>query len=124
MAVLTAANQLTLFRLMLVPGLVILGVVLLVNEVTRRSDERVQAAVDRVTMEVGRLVALGRSLATASTMDGLRDALRRNLPEFAHIGGVWALIRIGGKWEAVAGGLPGTSHRASFMFEALADRVL
>ena len=57
-------------------------------------------------------------------MDGLRDALRRNLPAFAHIGGVWALIRIGGKWEAVAGGLPGTSHRASFMFEALADRVL
>ena len=35
----------------IVPGLVILGVVLLVNEVTRRSDERVQAAVDRVTME-------------------------------------------------------------------------
>ena len=120
------------YSLAIVPGIVILGIVILVNWVARRGDERVRSAVARVateeqdarTVEMGRLVGLGQSLATARTMDGLRDALRRNLPEFEHIGKVWALIRIGGKWEAVAGGLPGTSQRASPALEALADRVL
>jgi diguanylate cyclase (GGDEF)-like protein len=72
-----------------------------------------------------RLITLGQALAMAKSMDGLRDVLRRHLPEVVpHNGTVWALIRIGGKWDAVAGGLPGTPHRASPVLEALADRVL
>ena len=120
------------YGLAIVPGVVILAFVILANVLARRSDERIQRSVARVTKaerddrtaEMGRLVGLGHSLATARSMDGLRDALRRYLPEFAHLGGIWAVIRMGGKWEAVAGGLPGTPQRASPVLEALADRVL
>ena len=120
------------YGLAIVPGLVILAVVLLVNVLARRSDERVRSTVaqvtareqDKRTTEMGQLVSLGQSLSTARSMDGLRDTLRRVLPEFAHSGGIWALIRFGGKWEAIAGGLPGSPHRASPVLEALADRVL
>ena len=66
-------------------------VVVLANVLTRRSDERVRGSDARATKEerdertteMGRLVGLGHSLATARSMDGLRDALRRYLPEFA-----------------------------------------
>ena len=120
------------YGLAIVPGLVILAVVVLVSVLTRRSDEQVRSTVAQViarernerTTEMGRLVSLGQSLSTARSMDGLRDVLRRAAPEFEHGGGIWALIRVAGKWEAVVGGLPGTPHRASPVLEALADRVL
>ena len=120
------------YGLAIVSGLVILAVVVLVNVLARRSDERVRSTVAQVTArerderttEMARLVRLGQSLSTTRSMNGLRDVLRRAFSEFPHTGGIWALIRIGRKWEAVAGGLPGTPHRASPVLEALADRVL
>ena len=119
------------YGLAIVSDLVILGVVVLVNVLVRRSDELVRSTVVQVTVrerderatEMGWLVSLGQSLSAANSMDGLRDVLRRAFPEFAHSGVIWALIRLGRKWEAVAGGLPGTPDRASPMLEALADRV-
>ena len=73
------------YGLAIVPGVVILAFVILANVLARRSDERIQSSVARVTKaerddrtaEMGRLVGLGHSLATARSMDGLRDALRR-----------------------------------------------
>ena len=121
------------YGLALVPGLVILGIVLLINYLQRRSDQRLEAGRAEVALtergqraeEMSRLVKLGQALAMAKSMDGLRDVLRRHLPELSEpVGGAWALIRMGGKWDAVAGGLPGTPHRASPVLEALADRVL
>ena len=121
------------YGLALVPGLTIFGVVLLVTFLARRSDERVRTAVAGVTdqergkraTDMNRLVTLGQALAMAKSMDGLRDVLRRHLPDVTPQGStVWALIRVGGKWDAVAGGLPGTPHRASPVLEAVADRVL
>ena len=76
------------------------------------------------TTEYACLVGLGRRLATAGSLDGLRDALKHSLPEFSHIGGMWVLIRTDNKWEAVAGELPGTPYRTSPVLEVLADRVL
>ena len=118
--------------LAIVSGLVILAVVVLVNVLARRSDERVRSTVAQVTArerderttEMDRLVRFGQRLSTARSMDGLRDVLRHAFREFAHSDGIWALIRTGGKWEAVAGGLPGIPHRASPELEALANRVL
>ena len=121
------------YGLALVPGLVILTVVLFINFLSRRNEQRLDAALVKLTHdertkraeEMNQLVRLGQALAVASSMDGLRDVLRRHLPEFAaNVGGAWALIRMGGKWDTVAGGLPGTPHRASPVLEALADRVL
>ena len=121
------------YGLALVPGLVILSIVLLINYLARWSDRRLEAGRTEVALaeraeraeEMTQLVRLGQALATAKTMDSLRDVLRHHLPVFSEqAGGVWALVRMGRKWEAVAGGLPGTPHRASPVLEALADRVL
>ena len=108
-------------------------IVLLINYLARRSDQRLEAGRTEVAVaeqaqraeEMTKLVHLGQALAIAQSQDGLRDVLRRHLPLFSvHVGGAWALIRMGGKWDAVAGGLPGTPHRASPVLEALVDRVL
>ena len=74
--------------------------------------------------ELEGLRALGLRLAAATSPDGLRDALRRSLPDLPLAGAPWVLIRNDGAWEAVAGGLPEAPHRPCPLLEAVAERVL
>jgi diguanylate cyclase (GGDEF)-like protein len=118
--------------LALVPGLAILAVVLLFHWQRRRHDRQLersarsieQSARGRRTEELDTLVGLGQALARANSMEGLRDVAQRHVPELVAGRGYWALIRSGGKWEAIAGGLPGSPERASPLLESIADHVL
>jgi diguanylate cyclase (GGDEF)-like protein len=120
------------YGLALLPGLVILAAVLLFHNQSRRHDRSLRAAVGsaeqaergRRTEELDTLTGFGQALARANSMDSLRDAVRRHFPELVGGRGFWALVRTGGKWEVIAGGLPGSPERASSVLESLADHVL
>ena len=76
------------------------------------------------TQEVEDLVGLGRRLASATTLDGLRRALRRSLPGLARAGRPWVLMRSDEAWKAVAGGRREAPQRPCPAHEAVAERVL
>ncbi len=75
--------------------------------------------------EVQELLRLGCRLAAATTVDGVRRALRRSLPDLvAPAGAPWALVRHDGAWETVAGGRAEAPRRPRAVLEAVAERVL
>lgn len=118
--------------LALIPGLAILAVVLLFHWQSRRHNRQLDLTVRSVeqlargkrTEELDTLIGFGQALARANSMEALRDVVRRHVPDLISGRGYWALIRSGGKWEAIAGGLPGSPERASALLESMADHVL
>jgi len=120
------------YGLAVVPGLAILAIVLLLHAQARRHHRRLKQATNEIDErgrqrragDLERLLLFGQALSRATSMDHLREAVRRYMPEFVGSRSFWALIRSGGKWEAIAGGLPGAPDRPGGALEGLADRAL
>ena len=109
------------YGLSILPGLAILCIVFegqyLMHRVAKVSKRRQRA-------ETGRLVRMGEALTHAKSMDELRALLNRHLPQATGSEAAWAVLRVDGEWEALAGGLPRTPYRVPTEVEARADRFL
>ena len=88
------------YGLALVPGLVILAVVFLGNILVGRIRS---AAARRRDAEMVSALALGQALSRATSMDGVRDVLRNQLPAAANAPGAWLVTRTEGQWRALVG---------------------
>jgi diguanylate cyclase (GGDEF)-like protein len=93
--------------LQLLPGLVILAVVLMVHQVRKRHEMRVQAlasaAVARLATErVERLVTFGKALSEALDHASIGTVAATHLPALAEGRGAWAMALSSGTWRPLA----------------------
>ena len=107
------------YGLALLPGLAILCIVFGLQHLIRLTAN---ASKHKQRAETGRLVRMGEALTHAKSMDELRALLNHHLPQATGSEAVWAVLRVDGEWEALAGGLPKTPYRVSAQVETRADR--
>ena len=105
------------YGLALVPGLIILTVVFLGNILVGRIRS---AAARRRAAERASTLALGQALSRATSMDGVHDVLRDQLPAAANATGAWLVTRTEGQWRALVGSSEGPGLGA---ITTIADRV-
>ena len=106
------------YGLALVPGLIILTVVFLGNILVGRIRS---AAARRRAAERASTLALGQALSRATSMNGVHDVLRDQLPAAANATGAWLVTRTEGQWRALVGSSEGPGLGA---ITTIADRVL
>jgi diguanylate cyclase (GGDEF)-like protein len=118
------------YGLALVPALIILTVVFLFQQQSKRQEVHAQVltagaearqALDRAR-ELELLVVFGQSLARALDMEALREAVLRHLPQLVGSADAWVLIRTNTGWEGLMGAT--RSGKPDMSLEGLADLVL
>jgi diguanylate cyclase (GGDEF)-like protein len=99
------------YHLDLVPALTLFSVVFGFHQYRKHQEARFMGAVateearraNERAEEMGRLMALGRDLANALTLDALRPLLWEHLPSFGPMRDAWMLVRSAGQWETLLG---------------------
>ena len=109
------------FGLALVPGLVILIVVFLGNFLVGRIRS---AAEQRREAEMASTLALGQALSRTSSMDGVRDALRAQLPAAVGAPEAWVVTRADGQSHVLVGGPDRSGAGAAPDIMSITERVL
>lgn len=110
----------TRYGLTLLPGLAVLGVVVVGHYVVTTFDRSARRQGD---VQMARVLAMGQALTRVSSMSGLRNRLRRHLSEAVGAEGVWVVIRVHDRWVALAGGRPRQPHLPPADIEARCDQV-
>ena len=118
--------------LALVPALVILMVLFVFHQQTKRREAKadvVAAEADAETAqtraaEMERLVIFGQALGRSLDADAIRDVVLQNLPSLANSDDAWVMIRVDGHWQTLFGGQRGTGRDAERAREQAAENAL
>ncbi len=115
--------------LALVPALIILTVVFVVHQQSKRQEAKARAAAaeadaqqaDLRATEMERLVTFGQALGRSLDLDAIRDVVVQHLPKLAATDEAWVLLRSGGRWEALAGTARESRRELEHARERIAD---
>ena len=118
--------------LALVPALIILTVVFLFHQTSKRWESKARAAAAEAeaqdasarASEMERLVMFGQALGRALDVETIRDVVLQHLPQLASSDDAWVMIRKEGYWQAL-GSAARDAHREVDVARAdIADRAL
>jgi diguanylate cyclase (GGDEF)-like protein len=106
-----AADIESRYHLDLIPALTVFGVVFGFHQYRKQQDARHASAValedarraNERAQELEQLVAFGRELANAVTLNGIRPVLWEYLPSFGADRNFWMLVQTTGCWEVLIG---------------------
>ena len=116
----------------LLPALLILTVVFIVHQRTKRQEAKTMAAASAAVArqaetraaEMERLVAFGQALARSLDVDAIREVVQRRLPGLVGTPRAWVAMRVDGHWRAIAGSPPWSPDQLEVECERMADRAL
>jgi diguanylate cyclase (GGDEF)-like protein len=118
--------------LALVPALIILTVVFVFHQQTKRQEAKARAAAAEAdarqagtrATEMERLVTFGQALGRSLDVDAIREVVLHHVPKLSGSDHAWVLLRADGHWRA----LVGTAHASRGEIEVtrahLAERAL
>jgi diguanylate cyclase (GGDEF)-like protein len=95
------------YGLALIPGLIILTVVFLLHQQSKRQESKAEAQAAATaarealarTRDLEQLVNFGQTLARCLDLDSIRDVLLQHLPQLTGTHDAWVLVRTDGFWN-------------------------
>jgi diguanylate cyclase (GGDEF)-like protein len=118
--------------LALIPALVILMVVFFFHQQAKRQDSLAQAAAAEAeagqaqarAVEMEHLVTFGQTLGRSLDVESIHDVVAQQLPRLVGSDEAWVLVRIDGRWQALAGTLREGRREVEKSRQHIAERTL
>jgi diguanylate cyclase (GGDEF)-like protein len=118
--------------LALVPALIILTVVFVFHQQSKRLEARARASAAEEkasdasarASEMERLVMFGQALGRSLDIETIRDVVGQHLPKLAGSDQAWVMVRKEGHWQALGGALRDGRRDTDVAHADIADRTL
>jgi diguanylate cyclase (GGDEF)-like protein len=118
--------------LALIPGLIILTVVFLFHQQSKRQETKAhvaaaEAGAQQAEMRAGemeRLVMFGQALGRSLDFDAIRDVVAQHLPRLADSDHAWVMTQFDGHWEMLTAVARDTRREAEIKAQDVAERAI